>query len=86
MFKILLNKKAIKYYEGLNVDYTKRINKAIEKISNDPFCGSHVKKLVGKLEGKYRYKIGDLRIIYSVDENKKIVFIEAIGPRGNIYK
>jgi mRNA interferase RelE/StbE len=62
-----------------------KVNKAVEKICSNPFRGAHIKKLVGKLGGKYRYDIGDLRIVYSVDENKKIIFIEAIGPRGDVY-
>lgn len=86
MFEITLHKKAAKYYEALNDSITKKINEAIEKIRNNPFRGPHIKKLTGKLEGKFRYEIGDLRIVYSVDENKKIVLIEAIGPRGDIYK
>lgn len=86
MYSVLLNKKSSKYYERLSDNTAVKVNKAIEKICNTPFRGSHIKKLVGKLGGKYRYEIGDLRIVYSVDENKKIVFIEAIGPRGDIYK
>lgn len=52
----------------------------------NPYEGSHIKKLKGKLEGKYRYAIGDLRIIYRVNAEERTVFIEAIGPRGDIYK
>ena len=86
MYSVLLNKKSSKYYERLSNNAAVKVNKAIEKICNNPFRGFHIKKLVGKLEGKYRYEVGDLRIVYTVDENKKMVFIEAIGPRGDIYK
>lgn len=86
MYSILLNKKSSKYYEHLSDNTAVKVNKAIEKICNNPFRGSHIKKLAGKLGGKYRYEVGDLRIVYSVDENKKIVFVEAIGQRGDIYK
>jgi len=30
--------------------------------------------------------IGNIRIIYSVDDANKIVYIEAIGYRGDVYK
>ena len=86
MYSVLLNKKSSKYYERLSDNTALKVNKAIEKICYNPFRGFHIKKLVGKLEGKYRYEVGDLRIVYTVDENKKIVFVEAIGPRGDIYK
>ena len=52
----------------------------------NPHEGQHIKKLKGRLDGKYRYDTDGLRIIYYVDEDDKIVYIEAIGPRGDIYK
>lgn len=86
MFKILLGKKAVKYYENLNDKMAKKVNKAIEDIVKNPFRGTNIKKLVGDLEGKYHYRLGYLRIVYSISNDRKIIFIEAIGPRGDVYK
>ena len=52
----------------------------------NPAEGFHIKKLKGEFEGKYRYNVGGLRIIYFVDTKERIVFVEAIGSRGDIYK
>jgi mRNA interferase RelE/StbE len=52
----------------------------------NPFEGPHIKKLRGRLEGKCRYDVGTLRIIYYVDTIEEIIYVEAIGPRGDIYK
>lgn len=86
MYKVLSHKKAIKYYEGISDKTARKINKAIEKIRKNPFEDAHIKRLKGRLEGKYRYTIGDLRIVYSIDQEEKVIFIEAIGPRGDVYK
>lgn len=86
MYNVSPHKKAFKYYESLDDKTARRINKAIETLSNNPFEGPHIKRLRGIHEGKYRYAVGDLRIVYRVNEEEKIIFIEAIGPRGNIYK
>lgn len=45
-------KKAAKYYENLDDKTARKVNKAIEEISNSPFRGTHIKRLVGNLEGK----------------------------------
>lgn len=63
-----------------------RVNAAIDLIIENPCEGSHIKKLKGRLAGKYRYDVSGLRIIYSMDENTETVYVEAIGPRGDIYK
>ena len=86
MYEILTHNKAIKYYESLNIIIIKKMNEAIDEIKINPFIGNNIKKLKGKLDGKYRYKLGDLRIVYRVNEGSKKVFIEAIGPRGDVYK
>jgi len=51
-----------------------------------PFKGRHIKRLRGELAGKYRYEVGDLRIVYRVVSEEKTIFIEAIGPRADVYK
>lgn len=86
MYKVSLHKRSIKYYESLDEKTAKRINKAIEEISNNPLEGFHIKRLRGRHEGKYRYAVGDLRIVYRVNNEDRIILVEAIGPRGDVYK
>ena len=86
MHKVFPHKKAVKYYESLDDKTAKRINKAIEGISSNPLEGPHIKRLMGRHEGKYRYAVGDLRIVYRVNIEDKTILIEAIGSRGDIYK
>lgn len=47
--------------------------------------GDTVKALKGPLEGKWRYRIGDFRLIYYPDEKAKKVSLIAFRPRGNVY-
>lgn len=63
----------------------KRIATAIEAISANPVSAPNIKPLRG-FSQKYRYRVGDLRIIYSVKIKKRLVIIEVIGPRGDAYK
>ncbi len=86
MYKVSVHKKAAKYYESLNDKAAERINKAIKEICAHPLEGPHVRKMRGNYEGKYRYVVGDLRLIYRVNTESEIVLVEAIGPRGDVYK
>jgi mRNA interferase RelE/StbE len=62
------------------------INRCFETLSENPFYHPNIKKLHGEFEGSYRYRIGDLRIIYSVDNEKKVIFIELVVQRGKAYR
>ena len=86
MYKPFLHKRASKYYKSLDDKTARRVNKAIGDMAKIPFEGTHIKRLRGKLEGKYRYAVGDLRIVYQVNAEEETILIEAIGPRGDVYK
>lgn len=43
------------------------------------------KALVGKYRGLYRYRYGDYRIIYEIDKINKIIIINRVGHRSNVY-
>lgn len=43
------------------------------------------KALVGKYNGLYRYRYGDYRVIYEIDKTNKILIVNRIGHRSNVY-
>ena len=43
------------------------------------------KALVGKYSGLYRYRYGDYRIIYEIDKTNKILIINRVGHRTDVY-
>ena len=85
MFRILLHNKAAKAYGKLDDKSTARMNKAIDTLKENPFFGKDIKKLRGKLDGKYRLRAGGYRIVYRVEENEEIVVILDIASRENVY-
>jgi mRNA interferase RelE/StbE len=45
-----------------------------------------LKKLGGEWEGYYRIRKGRLRIIFEPNKNERILFVEKIDFRGDVYK
>lgn len=77
-------KKVIKQPELEN--FYQRMRKVIyPQLKSNPFFGPNIKKLKGELEGLYRYRIGDYRLIYKVDKDKIIVFIITLKHRRESY-
>jgi len=79
--KVVLEKKATKYLESLDVVMKHRINKALKHLADDPPSGDIV-----KLQGKdgYRYRVGDYRIMFDIVETE--IIVHEIDPRGQVYK
>ncbi len=86
MYKAILHKDAIKFYKRADTNLRKRINSAIEVVVQNPRYHIHIKKLRGDLSNMYRYRLGDIRMIYEIHEGIKTVRIKGIEQRGSAYK
>ena len=85
MFEVRLSDEANKFYQHLPPKRARQVNRALDQLSRDPFGAAQAKRLHGSLEGSWRYRVGDLRILYHVELANRIVWIETIGPRGSVY-
>jgi len=65
--------------------YNKIFSYIYPQLRINPFFGPNIKKLKGKLEGLYRYRLGNYRLFYKIDVKKMIVFILDISDRKNAY-
>lgn len=81
MYRIILRKPAKKFIDRLPVNEKKRVVAAIEKLPE----GEDIKRLKGHSE-LMRLRVGDYRIIYTVDNGELIVCIIDAGNRGEIYR
>lgn len=81
MYHIVILKRAKKFIDKLSVNDKKRIVEALEKL---PEKGD-IKKMQGH-EQYYRLRVGDFRIIYTVDNGKLMVCVIDAGNRGQIYR
>jgi mRNA interferase RelE/StbE len=86
MFNINLTKEAAKYYRKCDKKTKRLLNECFQTLKESLSESPNVKRLHGELEGLYRYRMGSLRLICSIDEENSTVIIVAIGSRGDIYK
>lgn len=80
MYQIVLKKRAKKFIDKLPRPEQIRIVRAIEKLPE----GEDIKKLKGH-DGLLRLRVGDYRIIYTVDNGELVILVIDIGNRGEIY-
>jgi len=69
--------------------YSKLYKKITEYVypllRRNPYFGPNIKRLKGELSDYYRYRIGNYRIIYKIDNRMIIVFIIDIAHRKDVY-
>lgn len=65
--------------------YIKIKNIVYPQLRQNPHFGTNIKKLKGDLEGYYRFRLGDYRLFYLIEEEKVIVLIVDFKHRQNAY-
>jgi len=55
-------------------------------LKNNPFFGTNIKKLKGEYKEVYRFRIGDYRLFYKIDEQESMIFVLSIENRRDAYK
>ncbi len=83
MYKVLVSKTASKELADLPTQVVNRIVPAIKKLGDDPRPPG-CKKLKGEQDA-WRIRIGDYRVIYTVNDVVRIVDVRSVGHRKDIY-
>ncbi len=65
--------------------YDKIVRIVYPQLRKNPFYGTNIKKLKGKFEGYYRYRLGNYRLFYLIDNDKVIVVVTDFKHRKNAY-
>ena len=82
MYKIVITKRAVKDIEKLTTDVKSQIGIKLNELKNNPFYNS--RKLQNPIIGNYRFRVGDYRIIFDLDQDKIVIL--RIGHRKDIYR
>ena len=84
-YALLVKASAAKELEAIDSTPTRRrIVDTIQSLVTDP-RPSTCKKLAGR-DAAYRLRVGDYRIVYTVDDQEIIVEIIKIGHRREVYR
>ena len=65
--------------------YQKIINIVYPQLKNNPFYGTNIKKLKGNFEGYYRYRLGNYRLFYLIENQQVLVVIVDLKHRKEAY-
>jgi len=87
MFTINIKRKALRKLSKLDQKQKHKIKTTILILKNDPipFKKADICKLRG-YENIYRIRVGNLRIVYEILWNQKIILIHYVGPREKAYE
>ncbi len=81
---LVFEEKAKKELKKLSPETSQRIVEKLSFIISSPFPLEFAEKLVNNGVGQYRFRVGDYRIIFDLDDDTIVVL--ALGHRREIYR
>ena len=81
--KIVLTRRADRNIERFPQPVREQVARRIDLLADRPRLG---KTLRGRFQGKRSLRVGDCRVIYSLDTAQHKVIIESVGHRQGIYR
>ncbi len=85
MYQIVVRPSARKELRKLSAPVATAISTKIESLAQNP-RPEGCKKLVNNKENIWRVRVGDYRILYTINDEIRIVDIQHVGHRRDIYK
>ncbi len=82
-FRLETTRKFEKDFRKLAADLKHRVDQQVKILETQPYSG---KRLRGEFEGSYSFRIGDYRVIYSIDENEKRIVLLTVAHRRTVYE
>ena len=83
-YQIDFKPSAARELRKLSKDIARRISIKIESLAENPFPHSYTEMKGSK--NYYRVKVGDYRIIYTVEHGELLILVVTIGHRCEIYR
>jgi mRNA interferase RelE/StbE len=78
VFDVRLTLEAQRFYDRATPKTQRLLDRCFVVLKDTPTWHSNVKRLHGPLEGRFRYRIASLRVIYTVDREARQVVAEYV--------
>ncbi|MBI2808528.1 MAG: type II toxin-antitoxin system RelE/ParE family toxin [Planctomycetes bacterium] len=83
MFEVILSPDAAEFYAAADKGLARKLARCFRNLETDPRQGNNAKRLTGEWAGYRRYRVGDWRVIYRIDDDR--VFVAVIAHRREAY-
>ncbi len=83
MFEVVLSPAASEFFAAADRPLASKLARCFERLEADPRRGNNIKRLTGEWVGYSRYRIGDWRVLYRIDDEIQQVNSECCCHRAS---
>jgi mRNA interferase RelE/StbE len=86
IYDVVVSTDAQEFFEESSAALQQRLDRCFNQLKVDPRRHPNIKLLKGDFAGYYRYRVGDYRVVYFIDEEQRQVIVTIIAHRSNVYE
>jgi mRNA interferase RelE/StbE len=68
VYRVRLAKRAARFFDRASAPLQRKLDCCFDQLKIDPRDPPNIRRLTGQWAGLYRYRVGDHRVIYRIDE------------------
>jgi mRNA interferase RelE/StbE len=84
MYEIVFTKQADKALRKMPRNLARLIQEKLNHIAADPYAKHNNTTKLQNRPG-YRLRVGDWRVLYEILDDRRVILVLKIGPRGGVY-
>ena len=85
MYRIVFTKQANRALRKMSRDTARLIREKLDQLAQDPYAPNlNLTKLQGR--SGYRLRVGDWRVIYELEDDRLVILVLKVAPRGGVYR
>jgi mRNA interferase RelE/StbE len=85
IYQVILSRTAREFFDSAATSLQRRLDRCFAQLTTEPRRHPNIKPLRGPLAGYLRYRVGDYRIVYTIDDARNVVTIAMIAHRRSVY-
>jgi len=85
MYRIVFTKQATRSLHKMPRNMARLIREKLDQLAQEPYTRNpNLTKLQGR--SGYRLRVGDWRVIYELEDERLVILVLKVGPRGEVYR
>jgi len=85
MFRLSFSSDAAKFFERADAPLQRKLDRCFEQLKREPRRHNNIKALKGMFAGYFRYRVGDYRVVYRIDDTTHTINVIDIANRRDVY-
>jgi len=86
MFEVKLSREASDFYAAADRPLARKLARCFAFLEQSPRQSNNIRRLTGQKAGLWRFRVGDWRVVYRIDDQAKQVYVLIIAHRREVYE